>query len=61
MGHTTSTGGPYHFYCTVVAECIDDELVCNGVSDCKDGTDEELLSCGEYYTLLQFYHELYLI
>lgn len=46
------TCGPYHFYCTVVVECIDDELVCNGVSDCKDGTDEELLSCGEHYTLL---------
>ena len=28
-------------------ECIDPTLKCNGVSECSNGADENVLSCGE--------------
>lgn len=42
-----ATCGPHQFHCMVSGRCIDGNLVCNGVSDCRDGTDEQLSSCGE--------------
>ena len=44
-----ATCGPHQFHCEISGECINGNLVCNGLSDCIDSSDEELNSCSEYH------------
>lgn len=64
--HTTENQGSYlsffaatcgagQFPCVLSEQCIDFDKRCNGVKECKDGTDEQHCD-GNFFALLCFKH-----
>jgi hypothetical protein len=46
----TATCGPQQFKCNI-GQCIPEEWVCDGQSDCADGSDER--KCGKLPSVMQ--------